>query len=286
MGATIIDGNALAAAIRSQVAERARRLGGAGRPPRLAAVLIGTTPAAEMYAKRQGDACAEVGIGYQLVALPADASAADAAETVRRLNADPTVTGVMIHQPVPAHIDNAALLSEIQPAKDVEGVSAASLGRLLCGSPVNIPCTALAAVECIASTGVAVRGAEAVVIGASEIVGKPVALLLSDQRATVTICRSATVNLAEHTRRADILVTAVGKASFITADHVAEGAVVIDVGINRITLPDGTRKTVGDVDFESVRHKAGFLTPVPGGVGPLTVAMLLRNTVASAERPA
>ncbi len=190
----------------------------------------------------------------------------------------------MVHQPVPPQVDNTALVARIDPVKDVEGVNPANLGYLLLGTPINIPCTAAAAVECIASTGVAVRGAEVVVIGASEIVGKPVALLLSDQRATVSICRSATKNLEEHTRRAQIIVAAVGKAQFITGNHVSEGAVVIDVGINRITLPDGTKKTVGDVDYDAVAAKAAFITPVPGGVGPLTVAMLLQNTLRSAER--
>jgi len=284
MAATLIDGNCLAADIRRRVRQRSEELASRGRKPRLAAVLIGATPATEMYARRQSDACAEAAIGYELIKLPPDVPATEAIHIVEKLSADPAITGVMIHQPVPEHIDGASLLSAIHPAKDVEGVSAANLGYLLCGRPVNVPCTALAAMECIAWTKVTVRGAEAVVVGASEIVGKPAALLLSDMRATVTICRSATANLAEHTRRAAILVAAVGKPGFITADHVAEGAVVIDVGINRVTLPDGTKRTVGDVDFEAVSRKAGFITPVPGGVGPLTVAMLLRNTVDAAAR--
>lgn len=283
MAAKIIDGNALAAAIKAQIKERAAQLKAKGKPVHLTAILAGPTPAAEIYAKRQGEACAAVGIDYELLTLPAQASADELYATVDRLNANATVTGIMIHQPLPQHIDSAALAARVNASKDVEGINPANLGYLVSGTPMNAPCTALAAVECIASTGVPVRGAEVVVVGASEIVGKPVALLLSDQRATVTICRSATANLAEHTRRAKILVAAVGKAHFITGEHVGEGAVVVDVGINRITLADGTKRTVGDVEFETARERAAFITPVPGGVGPLTVAMLLRNTVRSAE---
>jgi methylenetetrahydrofolate dehydrogenase (NADP+) / methenyltetrahydrofolate cyclohydrolase len=284
MPAKIIDGTALAAAMREKISQRVAALGAAGRQVKLTAILIGATPAAEMYARRQGDGCAAVGIGYDLLTLPAEATAQQVNAEVDRLNADTSITGVMLHQPVPEHLDSTALQARILANKDVEGVNPANLGYLLSGQPINIPCTALAAIECIASTGAAVRGADVCVVGASEIVGKPVALLLSDQRGTVSICRSATKNLADYTRKAQIIVAAVGKAHFITADHITEGAVVIDVGINRITLADGTRKTVGDVEFDSVKEKAGYITPVPGGVGPLTVAMLLRNTVDSAER--
>ena len=284
MPAKIIDGNAIAAAMREQVKQRIAVLNAKGRPVNLTAILVGATPAAEMYAKRQGDGCAAVGIHYDLLKLPADVTPARINAEIDRLNADPAVTGIMLHQPVPEHLDSTALQARILANKDVEGVNPANLGYLVSGQPINAPCTALAAIECIASTGVPVRGVDVCVIGASEIVGKPAALLLSDQRATVSICRSATKNLADYTRKASIIVAAVGKANFITADHVTDGAVVIDVGINRITLPDGTKKTVGDVDFDSVKEKAGHITPVPGGVGPVTVAMLLRNTVDSAER--
>lgn len=281
MAAKIIDGNALAASIKEQVRARSQQLKAEGRVVHLAALLVGNTPAAEMYAKRQAEACADVGIDYELVKLPADARVEQANATIDRLNQDESISGIMVHQPLPQHIDSTALLARISAVKDVEGVSPASLGHLLLGTPLNVPCTALAAVECILSTGVSVRGAEVVVVGASEIVGKPAALLLSDQRATVSICRSATRDLAGHTRRAQILIAAVGKPHFIRAEHVAEGTVVIDVGINRVTLPDGSKKTLGDVEFESVAPKASFITPVPGGVGPLTVAMLLRNAVRS-----
>lgn len=283
MAAQIIDGNLLAAKVREQVKARVEALRQHGRSVNLTALLIGGTPAAEMYAKRQGEACAAVGIQYELRMLAADTTEDQAVAAVDKLNHDLAVTGIMLHLPVPDHLSARALQLRINPVKDVEGVNPANLGYLVAGSPINIPCTAAAALQCVASTGVAVRGSDAVVVGASEIVGKPAALLLSDQRATVTIARSATSNLAEVCRRAKILIVAVGKPQLIGGDHVGEGAVVVDVGINRITLPDGTKKTVGDVDFDAAKQKASFITPVPGGVGPLTVAMLLQNTVKSAE---
>jgi methylenetetrahydrofolate dehydrogenase (NADP+)/methenyltetrahydrofolate cyclohydrolase len=284
MAAKIIDGAALAAEKRKQVAAEAALLAQKGKKVRLVAVLIGATAAAEMYAQRQGQAAAEVGIEYQLLKLPADITPEQAKKEIENLNANPAVTGIMLHQPWPGHLDSLKLPTLITPVKDVEGVNPANLGYLVAGEPINVPCTAMAAIECIKSTGVEIRGAEAVVVGASDIVGKPAALLLSDMRATVSICRSATKNLAWHCQRAKILVVAVGKAGFVTADHVGDGAVVVDVGINRITLADGTKKTVGDVDFEGAKEKASFITPVPGGVGPLTVAMLLANTLNSARR--
>jgi methylenetetrahydrofolate dehydrogenase (NADP+) / methenyltetrahydrofolate cyclohydrolase len=189
----------------------------------------------------------------------------------------------MMHLPLPKQLDPQRLQYEIDVVKDVEGVNPANIGYVVYGHTLIAPCTALSVIELIKSTGVAIRGAEAVVVGASEIAGKPIALLLTEQMATVTLCHIATKDLIAHTRRAEILVVAVGKAGLIGADHVRDGAIVIDVGINRITLPDGTKKTVGDVDFDQVRHKVGFISPVPGGVGPMTVAMLLKNTVRSAE---
>ena len=189
----------------------------------------------------------------------------------------------MMHLPLPPHLDAARMQYEIEPVKDVEGVNPANIGYVVYGHTLIAPCTALAVIELIKSTRVPIRGAEAVVVGASEIAGKPIALLLAEQMATVTLCHIATRNLIEHTRRAVILVVAVGKAGLIGADHVKGGAVVIDVGINRVAQPDGTKKTVGDVDFDAVRPMAAHVTPVPGGVGPMTVAMLLRNTLRSAE---
>jgi methylenetetrahydrofolate dehydrogenase (NADP+)/methenyltetrahydrofolate cyclohydrolase len=204
-------------------------------------------------------------------------------DEIRRLNKDRNVTGIMMHLPLPKHLDTQRLQYEIDVVKDVEGVNPANIGYVVYGHTLIAPCTALSVIELIKSTGVAIRGAEAVVVGASEIAGKPISLLLTEQMATVTLCHIATKDLISHTRRAEILVVAVGKAGLIGSDHVREGAIVIDVGINRVTLADGTKKTVGDVDFEAVRAKAAHITPVPGGVGPMTVAMLLKNTIRSAD---
>jgi methylenetetrahydrofolate dehydrogenase (NADP+)/methenyltetrahydrofolate cyclohydrolase len=281
--AKLIDGTALAEQIRKDVALRVVELKQQQTPVHLAAVIVGASPAGELYARRQAESCQAVGIGYELFKLPADATQADVARVLQRLNREPAVTGIMLHLPVPGHLDPTELQYVIDPVKDVEGVNPANIGYVVYGHTLMGPCTALSVIELIRSTGVPLRGAEAVVVGASEIAGKPIALLLAEQMATVTLCHIATRDLASHTRRAEILVVAVGKPDLISADHVRPGAVVIDVGINRVTLPDGTKKTVGDVSFDAVRQKAGHLTPVPGGVGPMTVAMLLRNTLRSAE---
>jgi methylenetetrahydrofolate dehydrogenase (NADP+)/methenyltetrahydrofolate cyclohydrolase len=280
MQAVPIDGAALAATIKADVRARAAAL---ARPIHLTAILVGGSHAAELYAQRQADACREVAIDYELLKLPADIAPRDLKHEIRRLNTDPAVTGIMMHLPLPEHLNAPRMQYEIDVVKDVEGVNPANIGYVVYGRTLIAPCTALSVIELIKSTGVPIRGAEAVVVGASEIAGKPIALLLAEQMATVTLCHIATKDLKSHTRRAEILVVAVGKAGLIEADHVREGAVVIDVGINRVTLADGTKKTVGDVDFEAVRTKASHLTPVPGGVGPMTVAMLLRNTLRSAE---
>ena len=280
MAAKIIDGAALAERIKQDVAVRVRAL---PKPVHLVAILVGATPSGQLYAQRQGDACRALGIQYDLVSLPDDVTQKDVKREIRRLNDDSNVTGIMMHLPLPQHLDAPRLQYEIDVVKDVEGVNPANIGYVVYGHTVIAPCTALSVIELIKSTGVEIRGAEATVVGASQIVGKPVSLLLTEQMATVSLCHIATKNLKEHTRRAEILVVAAGKIGLITADHVREGAVVIDVGINRVTLADGTKKTVGDVDFEPVREKAGYLTPVPGGVGPMTAAMLLKNTLRSAE---
>jgi methylenetetrahydrofolate dehydrogenase (NADP+)/methenyltetrahydrofolate cyclohydrolase len=280
MQAVPIDGAALAATIKADVRTRAAAL---SRPIHLTAILVGGSHAAELYAQRQADACREVAIDYELLKLPADIAPRDLKHEIRRLNTDPAVTGIMMHLPLPEHLNAPRMQYEIDVVKDVEGVNPANIGYVVYGRTLIAPCTALSVIELIKSTGVPIRGAEAVVVGASEIAGKPIALLLAEQMATVTLCHIATKDLKSHTRRAEILVVAVGKAGLIEADHVREGAVVIDVGINRVTLADGSKKTVGDVDFEGVRTKASHLTPVPGGVGPMTVAMLLRNTLRSAE---
>jgi methylenetetrahydrofolate dehydrogenase (NADP+) / methenyltetrahydrofolate cyclohydrolase len=283
MPATLIDGAALAEREKQSIHQRVDRLAESGRRPALTAVLIGSTPAGELYANRQAQACESVGIKYLLRKLPSDASQKSAAELLESLTADPAVTGIMLHLPLPPQLDATELQYKIDPVKDVEGVNPANIGYVVYGHTLIAPCTALAVIELIESTGVTLRGAEAVVVGASEIAGKPIALLLTQRLATVTLCHIETRDLKSHTRRADVLVVAAGKAGLIGADHVKPGAIVIDVGINRITLADGSKKTVGDVDFDAVREQAAYITPVPGGVGPMTVAMLLKNTLRSAE---
>jgi methylenetetrahydrofolate dehydrogenase (NADP+) / methenyltetrahydrofolate cyclohydrolase len=283
MAAKIIDGSAIAEETKSDVRARVSDLTARTHPVHLAALLVGATPAGELYAQRQGEACRAVGIEYTLHQMPADTTAAALKQEIRRLNADASVTGIMMHLPLPQHIRAARMQYEIDVVKDVEGVNPANIGYVVYGQTLIAPCTALAVLELIRRSGVSIRGAEAVVVGASEIAGKPIALLLAEQMATVTLCHVETRDLPSHTRRAEILVVAVGRPGLITADHIRPGAVVIDVGINRVTQPDGSKRTVGDVDFESVRQRASHITPVPGGVGPMTVAMLLKNTLRSAE---
>jgi methylenetetrahydrofolate dehydrogenase (NADP+)/methenyltetrahydrofolate cyclohydrolase len=283
MPSTLIDGSAIAQRTRQEVSARVAALKAKGRSVHLTALLVGSTPAGELYAERQRQACEAVGIDYELRTLPADADEPAVAGVLAALNRDPSVTGIMLHLPLPKQLDATALQYQIDPVKDVEGVNPANIGYVVYGHTLIAPCTALAVIELIKSTGVTLRGAEAVVVGASEIAGKPIALLLTEQMATVTLCHIATKDLASHTRRAEILVVAVGKPGLIGADHVRDGAVVIDVGINRVTQPDGAKKTVGDVCFDEVYSRVGRITPVPGGVGPMTVAILLRNTLRSAE---
>jgi methylenetetrahydrofolate dehydrogenase (NADP+)/methenyltetrahydrofolate cyclohydrolase len=279
----LINGTALADSIRKDITRRVKELEYQRRKVRLTALMIGATPAGELYASRQADACKSVGIEYTLLTLSGQSSNDSVMTIIGALNRDPQVSGIMLHLPVPDHLDAPRLQYAIDPVKDVEGVNPANIGYVVYGRPLVAPCTALAVLELIQSTGVKIEGANATVVGASEIAGKPISLLLTQQFATVTLCHKFTRDLPAHTRNADILVSSVGKPALITADHVKPGAVVIDVGINRITLPDGTKKTVGDVDFETVKEIASHITPVPGGVGPMTVAMLLRNTLHCAE---
>src|SRR5579864_9122711 len=261
MSAQIIDGAAIATALREEVADRVRRLAGKGRSVHLTAILVGSTPAGELYAQRQRQACDAAGINYELRTLPADTNPKSLAATIQSLNRDASVSGIMLHLPLPAHLDATAMQYQIDPVKDVEGVNPANIGYVVYGHTLIAPCTALAVIELIKTTGVPIRGAEAVVVGASEIAGKPIALLLAQQMATVTLCHIETRDLTLHTRRAEILVSATGAAGLIKAPDVRAGAVVIDVGIHRVVLPDGTKKTVGDVDFDAVRQHAGWITP-------------------------
>jgi len=279
MAARIIDGSAMATALRQRVKQRVADMADkARRPVYLTAIMVGSSPAGELYAQRQREACKTVGIAYELITLPEDASFELVSERITRLNSDGAVTGIMLHLPLPAHLNATAVQYLIDPRKDVEGVNPANIGYVVYGHTIIAPCTAQAVIEMIRSTDVPMRGAEAVVVGASEIAGKPITLLLAEQMATVTLCHVATKDLNLHTQRAEILVVAVGKPGLVTGEQIKKGAVVIDVGINRVA-----GKTVGDVDFESASQKAGWITPVPGGVGPMTVAMLLQNTLRSAE---
>ena len=277
-----IDGAALATSIRQDVTAGVRALADKGRGVHLTAILVGSTPAGELYAERQRQACQAVGIEYDLRKVPGVTSQKELASLIQSLNHDPSVTGIMLHLPLPKQLDATLLQYQIDPMKDVEGVNPANIGYVVYGHTLIAPCTALAVIELIKSTGFPFAALKPFVV-ASEIAGKPIALLLTEQMATITLCHIATKDLAAHTRRAEILVVAVGKPGLITADHVKDDSVVIDVGINRITLPDGTKKTVGDVDADAVYSKVSRISPVPNGVGPMTVAMLLKNTLRSAE---
>ncbi|MEM7754392.1 MAG: bifunctional 5,10-methylenetetrahydrofolate dehydrogenase/5,10-methenyltetrahydrofolate cyclohydrolase [Planctomycetota bacterium] len=281
--ARIIDGKALSSERRRRIAERVRTVEESGRTVRLDAVLAATDHGARLYAESQAATCARVGIGYQLHELPGDAAEAEVLALLDRLNTDDGVSAVMVHLPLPDGVDQITVQSRIAPEKDVEGVNPTNIGNIIYGRSSLAPCTALAALALIDSTGVALKGKRAVVVGASNHVGKPIAVLLMRSDATTISCNEWTRGLEELTRTADVLVAAVGKPDLITADMVKPGAVVIDVGINRVSDGASGTRTVGDVAFDRVRRVAGHLTPVPGGVGPMTVAMLLENVVRVAE---
>ena len=281
MTARIIDGKELSARVRENLVARIKA---AGRPVRLDAVLVGSDRAAAIYAENQAKTCAAVGIDYRLHRLPDGAGYDDIAGRILLLNTEDDVRAIMLHLPLPAGVDVERIQSLIAPEKDVEGVNPANIGNVVYGRRSLVPCTALAAVEMIESTGVELRGSRCVIVGASNIVGKPIAVLLMRAEATVISTNKFTRGIADLTRSADVLVAAAGVPRLITGDMVKPGAVVIDVGINRVAGPDGKSMTVGDVAFDEVCDVAGHLSPVPGGVGPMTVAMLLRNTVEAALR--
>ena len=280
MSARIIDGNALAAEVRGQLAERAAALKAKGVTPCLAVILVGEDPASAVYVRNKVAACEKAGMRSLKDVYAADANPAMVLGRIAELNADPSVHGILVQLPLPKHFDSDAVLEAIAPEKDVDGFHAENVGALMQGNPRFIPCTPYGVMKMLESAKVPLKGAEAVIVGRSNIVGKPMAMLLLQAGCTVTLCHSQTRDLAFHTRRADILVAAVGRAKMITGDMVKPGATVIDVGINR--LPDG--KLCGDVDFETAKEVAGLITPVPGGVGPMTITMLLTNTLESAER--
>ncbi|ODS65353.1 MAG: bifunctional methylenetetrahydrofolate dehydrogenase/methenyltetrahydrofolate cyclohydrolase [Acidovorax sp. SCN 65-108] len=282
MTAQLIDGNALSRQLRSEVAQRAAALTARGHQPGLAVILVGEDPASAVYVRNKVKACEDSGVRSIFEKYDADLSEAALLARIEALNADPTVHGILVQMPLPKHIDPHKVIEAIATSKDVDGYSVLSAGELMAGLEGFRPCTPYGSMKLIESTGQTIKGKHAVVIGRSNTVGKPMALLLLQANATVTVTHSGTPDLSYHTRQADIVVAAVGRANTLTADMVKPGAIVIDVGINR--KADG--KLCGDVDFDGVKEVAGWITPVPGGVGPMTITMLLVNTIEAAERTA
>lgn len=281
MAAHLIDGKAIGAAVRAEIKDRVEEFSvRTGIKPKLVTVLVGDDPASRIYVRNKGKACHEAGMLSQQIDLPATLPENDLLALVAELNADPAVHGILVQLPLPGHINESRVIEAISPDKDVDGFHPVNAGRLLSGGPCFVPCTPLGIMKMLDHESVSLKGKHAVVVGRSNIVGKPVALLLLARHATVTICHSRTKDLPAVVRSADVVVAAVGKAEMIRGDWLSPGAVVIDVGINR--LPDG--KLVGDVAFEEAKEVAGKITPVPGGVGPMTITMLLHNTLEAADR--
>lgn len=279
MPATILDGKKVSAQVEEQLIQRIASLKSQGITPGLAVILVGEDPASQTYVRNKEKACERLELYSHTVRLPGNVTQEMLETIIARENTDPAIHGILVQLPLPAHLDSERALALIRPEKDVDGFHDINMGRLLRGTDGVIACTPKGIMCLLKSAGISLAGKEAVVVGRSNIVGKPMAVLLLQQNATVTVCHSRTADLAAHIRQADLLVAAVGKPGFITADMVKEGAVVIDVGINRV---DG--KLCGDVDFEAVSRKASYITPVPGGVGKMTIAMLMENTVEAAEK--
>lgn len=277
--ATIIDGKKISAEIRAEIAEEVKAMKESGVCPGLAVIIVGEDPASKVYVRNKGRACAEVGIYSEIIEMPEDTTETGLLQKIEELNVREEIHGILVQLPLPKHIDEKAVIAAIAPEKDVDAFSEGNVGKIMIGNHSFLPCTPAGVMALLHRSGVEVGGKHAVVIGRSNIVGKPQAMLLLHENATVTVCHSKTQNLAEITKTADILVVAIGKADFVTGDMVKKGAVVIDVGMNR--KADG--KLTGDVDFESVFPVAGAITPVPGGVGPMTITMLLKNTVTAAK---
>lgn len=277
----LINGKEIAAAVRAELKEDcAAFVAKHGYAPGLAVVIVGEDPASQIYVRNKARACEEVGFCSEVHRLPAETEQAALNALIDRLNADSRIHGILVQLPLPAHLDAEEVTLRIDPRKDVDAFHPFNVGRILLGDPIFLPCTPAGVMELLRRSGIDPSGKRCVVIGRSNIVGKPMAMLLLAANGTVTVCHSRTVGLADITREADILVSAVGRANFVTADMVKPGAVVIDVGMNR----DASGKLVGDVDFPSVSPLCSFITPVPGGVGPMTITMLLRNTLVAAER--
>ncbi len=280
MTAQLIDGNALSRQLRTQVSERVAALKAKGLTPGLAVILVGDNPASQVYVRNKVKACEDTGMHSVLERHDASMTEAELLARVEALNNDPTIHGILVQLPLPAHIDAHQVIEAISPAKDVDGFHVASAGALMVGQPGFWPCTPYGCMKMLESIGYDLRGKHAVVIGRSNIVGKPMAIMLLQQDATVTVCHSRTPDLKAQTLQADVIVAAVGRRNVLTADMVKPGAVVIDVGMNR----NEEGKLCGDVDFDGVKEVAGWITPVPGGVGPMTITMLMVNTLESAER--
>ena len=280
MTAHIIDGTAIAQEVRAELKIRADALKARGITPGLAVIIVGEDPASRIYVANKVKACAELGLYSEHIELPADTPEAVLLDRIASLNNDPKIHGFLVQLPVPKHIDSNKVLNAIDPAKDVDGFHPMNVGALVTGNMRFAPCTPYGCMNLLEKSGVSIEGKHAVVVGRSNIVGKPMALLLLQANATVTICTSKTVDLAKFTRDADILVVAIGKEKMITGDMIKPGAAVIDVGMNRMA----NGKLCGDVDFDSAKEVAGWITPVPRGVGPMTITMLVANTVQSAER--
>ena len=280
--AILIDGKAIANDVKASVKEKCEALKAQGITPALAVILVGEDPASQVYVRNKARACKACGMRSEVIRMGADTTQEELLEKIREINADDSIHGLLIQLPLPAHLDEAAALREVDWRKDVDGFHLMNAGALLTGQADVLPCTPAGCIELLKRSGVEMKGANAVVIGRSNIVGKPMALLLLAENCTVTVCHSKTKNLAEITKNADILVAAIGRAKFVKGDMIKKGAAVIDVGINR--LSDGT--LCGDVDFDEAEQVAGWITPVPGGVGPMTIAMLMENTVKAAQKHA
>lgn len=276
--AKILNGKEVSQRIKDELKEEVKKLKNDNIFPGLAVIIVGDDPASRVYVNSKKKACEEIGIYSQEYALPENTTQDELLELVEKLNGDTKINGILVQLPLPSHIDEEAVINAISPKKDVDAFHPVNVGKIMIGNYDFLPCTPAGVMELIKESGIDISGKECVVVGRSNIVGKPQAMLLLHQNATVTICHSRTKDLAEKTKNADILIAAVGKPNFITGDMIKEGAVVIDVGINRIA----PKKLVGDVDFESAEKKASAITPVPGGVGPMTIAMLMKNTVKAA----
>lgn len=280
MSAILLDGKAIAQVVKEELQQRIATLKeNTGIVPGLAVIIVGEDPASTIYVRNKENACETVGIYSQVIRLPDSTSQVELDQVIERLNKDTKIHGILVQLPLPKHLNDRAVIEGIDPKKDVDGFSRVNAGGLMIGMPAFVPCTPKGCMRLLRETGESISGKEAVIIGRSNIVGKPMAMLLLEADATVTICHSKTQNLPEVVKRADIIVAAIGRPCFVTADMVKKDAIVIDVGINRGI--DG--KLTGDVDFEIVKEIVSFITPVPGGVGPMTIAMLLENTVEAAE---